>query len=111
MTSPTLMYSTPTAQQFNKKAQQKTGNRGASYTTEIHFNSPYLFLVAVKTLVITTRQLNSMIDGITIEKEEIKLLQYAGDTTAVLSDINSAHTLFKLLGDFKKLSGSFRLRA
>ena len=29
----------------------------------------------------------------------------AGDTTAALSDINSAHTLFKLLDDFKKLSG------
>ena len=26
MTSPTLMYSTPTAQQFNKKAQQKGVN-------------------------------------------------------------------------------------
>ena len=33
MTSPTLMYSTPTAQQFNKKAQQISGNHGASYTT------------------------------------------------------------------------------
>ena len=38
MTSPTLMYSTPTAQQFNKKAQQKSGNRGASYTTGIKKN-------------------------------------------------------------------------
>ena len=46
-----------------------------------------------------------MINGITIEKEETKLLQYGDDTTAVLSDINPAHTLFKLLDDFKKLSG------
>ena len=30
---------------------------------------------------------------------------FADDTTAVLSDINSAQTLFKLLDDFKKLSG------
>ena len=66
--------------------------------------SPYLFVVAVETLAIAIRQ-NSMINGITIEKEETKLLQYADDTTAVLSDINSAHNLFKLLDDFKKLSG------
>ena len=46
-----------------------------------------------------------MINGITIEREETKFLQYADDTTAVLSDINSVHTLFKLLDDFKKLSG------
>ena len=37
--------------------------------------------------------------------QETKLLQYADDTTAVLSDTNSAQTLFKLLDDFKKLSG------
>ena len=55
-------------------------------------------------MAIAIRQ-NSKINGITIEKEETKLLQYADDTTAVLSDINSAHTLFKLLDDFKKLSG------
>ena len=66
--------------------------------------SPYLFVVAVETLAIAIRQ-NSMTNGITIEEEETKLLQYTDDTTAVLSDINSAHTLFKLLDDFKKLSG------
>jgi len=44
-----------------------------------------------------------MIKGITIGKKETKLLQYADDTTAVLSEINSAQTLFKLLDDFKKL--------
>ena len=66
--------------------------------------SSYLFVVAVETLAIAIRQ-NSMINGITIEKEETKLLQYADDTTAVLSDINPAKTHFKLLDDFKKLSG------
>jgi len=66
--------------------------------------SPYLFVVAAETLAIAIRQ-NSTIKGITIGKKETKLLQYGDDTTAVLSDINSAQTLFRLLDDFKKLSG------
>ena len=66
--------------------------------------SPYLFIVAVETLAIAVRQ-NTTITGITIGKNETKLLQYADDTTAVLSDVNSARVLFKLLDDFKKLSG------
>ena len=61
-------------------------------------------MVAVETLAIAIRQ-NSMIKGITIDKKETTLLQYADDTTAVLYDINSAQTLFKLLDDFKKFSG------
>ena len=66
--------------------------------------SPYLFVLAVETLAIAVRQ-NKAITGITIGKDETKLLQYADDTTAVLVDINSARILFKLLDDFKKLSG------
>ena len=38
---------------------------------------------------------NSTIKGITIEKNETKLLRYADDTTAVLSDISSAQILFR----------------
>jgi len=60
-------------------------------------------VVAVETLAIAIRQ-NSTIKGITIDKKETKLLQYADDTMAVLSDINPAQTLFKLPDDFK-LSG------
>ena len=66
--------------------------------------SPYLFVVAVETLAIAVRQ-NKVITEITIGKDETKLLQYADDTTAVLADVNSARILFKLLADFKKLSG------
>ena len=66
--------------------------------------SPYLFVVTVETLAIAIRQ-NSLIKGITIGKKETKLLQYADDTTAVLSDTNSAQILFRLLDEFKKLSG------
>ena len=66
--------------------------------------SPYLFLLAVETLAIAIRA-NVEIKGIVINQEETKLLQYADDTTAVLSDLESAHKLFQLLGKFKELSG------
>ena len=51
--------------------------------------SPYLFVVAVETLALANRQ-NPEIIGIKICGDETKLLQYADDTTAVLSDIDSA---------------------
>ena len=66
--------------------------------------SPYLFIVAVETLAIAIRQ-NPGIKGISIGKEETKLLQYADDTTAVLSDTNSAKILFDLLNSFESISG------
>ena len=66
--------------------------------------SPYLFIVVVETLAIAIRQ-NKDIKGISIENEETKLLQYADDTTAVLSDMNLAKSLFELLDIFKDISG------
>ena len=66
--------------------------------------SPYLFLLAVETLAIAVRE-NSNIKVITMEGEETKILQYADDTTAVLSDTNSAHAFFKLLDEFGNMSG------
>ena len=45
---------------------------------------PYLFLLAIETLGIVISE-NKEINGIKIEQEETKLLQYADDTTAVLS--------------------------
>ena len=44
---------------------------------------PYVFIVSVKTLAVAVHQ-NISIKGITIGKDETKLLQYANDTTAVL---------------------------
>ena len=61
-------------------------------------------MVAVETLALAIRQ-NPEIIGIKIGGEETKLLQYADDTTAVLSDIDSAQALCNLLEVFKKLSG------
>ena len=66
--------------------------------------SPYLFVVVVETLAMAIRQ-NTAIKGITIGKEETKLLQYVDDATAVLSDMDSARALFTLLDVFKELSG------
>ena len=66
--------------------------------------SPYLFILAVETLAIAVRQ-NTAIKGISIGRVETKLLQYADDMTAVLSDIDSAQVLFELLDHFKTISG------
>ena len=66
--------------------------------------SPNLFVVVVETLAIGIGE-NTAINGITVGKEETKLLQYADDTTAVLSDMDSTQALFTLLDVFKELSG------
>ena len=61
--------------------------------------SPNLFVVVVETLAIGIGE-NTAINGITVGKEETKLLQYADDTTAVLSDMDSTRALFTLLDVF-----------
>ena len=66
--------------------------------------SPYLFLIAVEILAIAVRA-EKNIRGIEINGTETKLLQFADDTTAVLSDLNSAKAFFNLLDDFEKVSG------
>ena len=66
--------------------------------------SPNLFVAVVETLAIGIGE-NTAINGITVGKEETKLLQYADDTTAVLSDMDSTRALFTLLDVFKELSG------
>ena len=66
--------------------------------------SPYLFVLAAEALAIAIRQ-NKATTGITIGKEETKLLQYADDMTATLSDINSLQALLNLLEVYKNASG------
>ena len=58
----------------------------------------------METPAIAIRQ-NQEIRGISIDNEETKILPYADDTTAVLSDISSAEQLFKMLDFFKDISG------
>ena len=66
--------------------------------------SPHLFVIAVDILAITIRNQEN-IKGITIDGIETKLLQFADDATAVLSDLGSAKALFILLEVFEKASG------
>ena len=66
--------------------------------------SPYLFLLAVEILEIAIRE-NEEIKGIVIDQQETKLLQYADDTMAVLSDTESGYKHFQLLDKFKNVSG------
>ena len=58
--------------------------------------SPYLFLLVIETLAISFRK-NPETEGIKIGNNETKVLQYADDTTAVLSNLDSANALFQQL--------------
>ena len=49
--------------------------------------SPYLFLLVIETLAISIRK-NPEIEGIKIGYNDTKVLQYADDTTAVLSNLD-----------------------
>ena len=60
--------------------------------------------MAAEALAIAVWQ-NIAITGIIIGKEETKLLQYADDMTATLSDINSLQALLDLLEVYKNTSG------
>ena len=60
--------------------------------------------MAAEALAIAVRQ-NIAITGITIGKEETKLLQYADDMTATLLDINSLQALLDLLVVYKNAFG------
>ena len=60
--------------------------------------------LAVNVLAISIHQ-NADIKGNKIRHHEAKLLQYADDTTAILTDENSAKTLFEELEVFKNFSG------
>ena len=66
--------------------------------------STYLFVTAVEILAIAIRN-KDVIKGTEINKLETKLLQFADDTTLILSDLNSANALFSLLEEFEKASG------
>ena len=66
--------------------------------------SPYMFIIAVELLAVSIRSC-SEINGINIDSKEFKMVQYADDLTAFVSDIRSVQCLFKLLDRFEKCSG------
>lgn len=66
--------------------------------------SPYLFILAVEILSNKIRQ-NNGISGITINNEEIKLQQYADDTTGILKNTESARTFLSEVETFGSYSG------
>ena len=66
-----------------------------------------LFVIAIEVLAQKIRR-SKMIKEIEIEyngSQEIKLSQYADDTTALLSGSESVTQLFELLGLFERCSG------
>ena len=66
--------------------------------------SPYLFVAAVEILAIAIRS-DSNIRGVKIGDEETKILAYADDMTATLSDISSLERLLAVLNAFERCSG------
>jgi len=67
--------------------------------------SGILFVIATE-LLAQNIQRSKDIKGIHIQgNEEVKLTQYADDTTALLTDVQSVSNLFDLLSLFEKCSG------
>ena len=70
--------------------------------------SPYLFILAVEMLAKEIRR-NKKISGFLINNEEIKLSQYADDTTLILDGSrNSLKACLQTLDDFYKVSGFWK---
>ena len=67
--------------------------------------SPYLFILAAEVLASAIRK-NGNIKGITVNNIEIKISQYADDTTLILDGAkNSLLSSLAVLDDFSKVSG------
>ena len=66
--------------------------------------SPYIFITAVELLSINIRT-NNNVRRINIGETEIKVLQYADDTTEVLKDDCSLRNLLDVIKSFEKISG------
>ena len=58
--------------------------------------SPYLFVITIETLAAAIRT-STDIKGIKLDLEEWKIVQYADDLTAFLSDLTSAQNLYYLI--------------
>ena len=99
----------PTLQSFTWSCIINNGTLSASFeinrgVRQGHPLSPYLFIITVELLAVAIRSC-SEIKGIKIDSKEFKMVQYADDLTAFVSDSRSAQYLFKLLDQFEKCSG------
>ena len=63
-----------------------------------------MLILAIELLSYSIRD-NKNISGIHVNKAEIKLIQYADDTTCVLRDEESGSYLFTVLNNFSSVSG------
>ena len=66
--------------------------------------SGILFVIGIELLARALKR-DPTIQGITIGQKEIKITQYADDTTVLLKDLDSVLQLLKLLDQFKRISG------
>ena len=66
--------------------------------------TPYLFIICLETLAISVRR-NKNIQGILVDKEEIKLEMFADDVTAFLRNTRSLEALLHTADLFSKCSG------
>lgn len=66
--------------------------------------SPYLFILSAEVLSKRIRQ-DSNVRGIKVFGKEIKLSQFADDTTLFNADIESLEMALKIVGDFGKIAG------
>ena len=65
---------------------------------------PYLFIVGAEILACKIRQ-DKTIKGITVFQKELKLSQFADDTTLLCNDCNSVNRAITVLNSFGNLSG------
>ncbi len=66
--------------------------------------SALVFILAVEIMAVKIRE-DENIEGFTFGKKEIKLSQYADDTTLILSNIQSVTTALHIITEFSKYSG------
>lgn len=66
--------------------------------------SPILFVIAVELMALMVRN-NMNIEGVTINKTEYKISQFADDATCFVQSAESAEAMLDTLGHFAKFSG------
>ena len=66
--------------------------------------SPFLFVIVVELLAHNIR-MNRNIEGITVVRQEVKISQFADDTTCFLGSIQALHQILDCLARFRRYAG------